>query len=112
MTGARRPADAWLRVLSLLGCLVAWQLIAQTERLPLLPTPAVVLTSLWVLSKFTLLNQAERLGLFATVWLGATLVWLVVSLMFLMLATISFLLDRLLFLLTRRALMWKEASQR
>jgi ABC-type nitrate/sulfonate/bicarbonate transport system permease component len=47
MTGARRPADAWLRVLSLLGCLVAWQLIAQTERLPLLPTPAVVLTSLW-----------------------------------------------------------------
>jgi hypothetical protein len=40
----------------------------------------VVLTSLWVLSKFTLLNQAERLGLFATVWLGATLVWLVVSL--------------------------------
>ena len=37
-------------------------------------------TSLWVLSKFTLLNQAERLGLFATVWLGATLVWLVVSL--------------------------------
>jgi hypothetical protein len=32
------------------------------------------------LSKFTLLNQAERLGLFATVWLGATLVWLVVSL--------------------------------
>ncbi|QRO00609.1 hypothetical protein JRI60_17025 [Archangium violaceum] len=40
----------------------------------------VVLTSLWVLSKFTLLNQAERLGLFATVWLGATLGWLVVSL--------------------------------
>ena len=47
MTGARRPADAWLRVLSLLGCLVAWQLIAQTGQLPLLPTPAVVLTSLW-----------------------------------------------------------------
>jgi NitT/TauT family transport system permease protein len=47
MTEARRPADAWLRVLSLLGCLVAWQLIAQTGRLPLLPTPAVVLTSLW-----------------------------------------------------------------
>lgn len=40
----------------------------------------VVLTSLWVLSKFTLLSQVERLGLFATVWLGATLVWLVVSL--------------------------------
>jgi hypothetical protein len=40
----------------------------------------VVLASLWVLSKFTLLNQAERLGLFATVWLGASLVWLAVSL--------------------------------
>lgn len=40
----------------------------------------VVLTSLWVLSRFTLLNQAARLGLFATIWLGATLVWLVVSL--------------------------------
>ena len=42
-----RPADAWLRVLSLLGCLVVWQLIAQTGRLPLLPTPVVVLGSLW-----------------------------------------------------------------
>ncbi|WNG29829.1 hypothetical protein F0U62_41845 [Cystobacter fuscus] len=40
----------------------------------------VVLTSLWVLSKFTLLNQVDRLGLFATVWLGATLLWLVISL--------------------------------
>ncbi len=40
----------------------------------------VVLTSLWVLSRFTLLNQAERLGLFATIWLGATLLWLVISL--------------------------------
>jgi hypothetical protein len=40
----------------------------------------VVLTLLWVLSKFTLLTQAERVGLFATVWLGATLVWLIVSL--------------------------------
>lgn len=40
----------------------------------------VVLTSLWVLSRFTLLTQAERVGLFATVWLGGTLVWLVVSL--------------------------------
>jgi NitT/TauT family transport system permease protein len=47
MTEARRPADAWLRVLSLLGCLVLWQLIAQTGKLPLLPTPAVVLASLW-----------------------------------------------------------------
>ena len=47
MTEARRPADAWLRVLSLLGCLAAWQLIAQTGKLPLLPTPAVVLESLW-----------------------------------------------------------------
>jgi hypothetical protein len=40
----------------------------------------VVLASLWVLSRFTLLNQVERLGLFATVWLGAAGVWLVVSL--------------------------------
>lgn len=40
----------------------------------------IVLTSLGVLSSFTLLTQVERLGLFATVWLGATLVWLVVSL--------------------------------
>jgi NitT/TauT family transport system permease protein len=48
MTEARgRPTDAWLRVLSLLGCLVVWQLIAQTGQLPLLPTPAVVLASLW-----------------------------------------------------------------
>jgi NitT/TauT family transport system permease protein len=48
MTEARgRPADAWLRVLSLLGCFLAWQLIAATGKLPLLPTPAVVLASLW-----------------------------------------------------------------
>ncbi|WP_309892738.1 hypothetical protein [Archangium sp.] len=40
----------------------------------------VVLTSLWVLSGFTLMNHAERLGLVATVWLGATGVWLLVSL--------------------------------
>jgi len=39
----------------------------------------VVLASLWVLSKFTLLNPAARLGLFATTWLGATLTWLVIS---------------------------------
>jgi hypothetical protein len=41
----------------------------------------IVLASLWVLSKFTLLNEAERLGLLATVWLGATGAWLVVSLL-------------------------------
>jgi hypothetical protein len=40
----------------------------------------VLLTSLWVLSRFTLMTQTERLGLLATVWLGASLVWLVVSL--------------------------------
>ena len=40
----------------------------------------VVLASLWVLSKFTLLTQGERVGLFATVWLGASLSWLVISL--------------------------------
>lgn len=39
----------------------------------------VVLTSLWVLSRFTLMNPVERLGLFAATWLGSTLLWLVVS---------------------------------
>jgi ABC-type nitrate/sulfonate/bicarbonate transport system permease component len=43
----RRPTDAWLRVLSLLGCLAAWQVVAALESLPLLPSPAVVLQSLW-----------------------------------------------------------------
>ncbi|WPB78928.1 hypothetical protein KYC5002_07160 [Archangium violaceum] len=40
----------------------------------------VLLSSLWVLSRFTLMTQSERLGLLATVWLGASLLWLVVSL--------------------------------
>jgi hypothetical protein len=40
----------------------------------------VLLTSLWVLSRFTLMTQAERLGLLAIVWLGASLAWLVISL--------------------------------
>ncbi|WP_375768021.1 hypothetical protein NR798_41100 [Archangium gephyra] len=40
----------------------------------------LVLAILWVLSGFTLLTQAERVGLFATVWLGSTLAWLIVSL--------------------------------
>jgi len=40
----------------------------------------IQLTSLWVLSRFTLMTQSERLGLLATVWLGASLVWLVISL--------------------------------
>ncbi|HZI11141.1 MAG TPA: hypothetical protein VE153_12195, partial [Myxococcus sp.] len=40
----------------------------------------VVLCSLGVLSHFTLFTQAERVGLLATVWLGATLLWLGVSL--------------------------------
>src|SRR5262245_29180550 len=48
MTDAlRRPPDAWLRALSLLGCLVAWQLVAQVGALPLLPSPVVVVESLW-----------------------------------------------------------------
>ena len=34
-------------MLSLLGCLVAWQVAAHLESLPLLPSPAVVLKSLW-----------------------------------------------------------------
>src|SRR4029453_16695915 len=48
MTGAlRRPTDAWLRVLSLLGCFAAWQATAQLGGLPLLPSPVVVMQSLW-----------------------------------------------------------------
>jgi NitT/TauT family transport system permease protein len=48
MTGAlRRPTDAWLRVLSLLGCFAAWHAAAQLGTLPLLPSPLVVLQSLW-----------------------------------------------------------------
>jgi NitT/TauT family transport system permease protein len=48
MTGAlRRPTDAWLRVLSALGCLAVWQAAAQLGGLPLLPSPVIVLQSLW-----------------------------------------------------------------
>ena len=48
MTGAlRRPSDTWLRALSLLGCLAAWQVAASLGDRPLLPSPAVVLESLW-----------------------------------------------------------------
>ncbi len=43
----RGPADAWLRALSLLGCLTAWQVAAQLGDQPLLPSPVVVLQSLW-----------------------------------------------------------------
>ncbi len=50
------------------------------RRLGAAMSTGVVLASLWVLSDFTLLTQAERVGLFATVWLGSSLVWLVVSL--------------------------------
>ncbi|WP_434380596.1 hypothetical protein [Melittangium boletus] len=32
-----------------------------------------------MLSRFTLMNPVERLGLFAATWLGSTLLWLVVS---------------------------------
>jgi ABC-type nitrate/sulfonate/bicarbonate transport system permease component len=42
-----RPTDAWLRVLSLLGCLGVWHVAARLGEQPLLPTPAVVLASLW-----------------------------------------------------------------
>ena len=41
---------------------------------------AALLTILSVLTEFTLLTAAERVGLFATVWLGAAAVWIVVSL--------------------------------
>jgi hypothetical protein len=40
---------------------------------------ACLLTSLWILSDFTLMSISERLGLLATVWLGASLVWLLIS---------------------------------
>ncbi|RKG65480.1 hypothetical protein D7V80_23080 [Corallococcus sp. CA054B] len=39
-----------------------------------------LLTILWVLSGFTLMTGSERLGLLATVWLGASLACLVISL--------------------------------
>src|SRR5262245_64934896 len=48
MTGTlRQTPAAWLRALSLLGCLAAWQVVAQAGALPLLPSPGVVLQSLW-----------------------------------------------------------------
>ncbi|MBN8467380.1 hypothetical protein JYJ95_12725 [Corallococcus exiguus] len=37
-----------------------------------------LLTSLWVLSGFTLMTDSERLGLLATVWLGASLACLII----------------------------------
>lgn len=43
MTGAtRRPAESWLRVLSLLAAVGVWQVAAMVAHRPLLPTPAVV----------------------------------------------------------------------
>jgi ABC-type nitrate/sulfonate/bicarbonate transport system permease component len=42
-----RPTDAWLRTLSLLGCLLGWQVAAQLGEQALLPSPAVVLARLW-----------------------------------------------------------------
>lgn len=39
-----------------------------------------LLTSLWILSGFTLMTGSERLGLLATVWLAASLACLVISL--------------------------------
>jgi hypothetical protein len=50
------------------------------RRLGVVLSVLVVLGSLGVLSNFTLFTQAERVGLFTTVWLGASLVWLLVSL--------------------------------
>jgi NitT/TauT family transport system permease protein len=40
-------ADAWLRGLSLLGTLVAWQLVAAMADQSLLPAPSTVLASMW-----------------------------------------------------------------
>jgi NitT/TauT family transport system permease protein len=42
-----RTGEAWLRSLSLLGFLVIWQLAAMAVNKPLLPSPVVVLSSLW-----------------------------------------------------------------
>jgi ABC-type nitrate/sulfonate/bicarbonate transport system permease component len=64
MTGTlRQTPAAWLRALSLVGCLATWQVVAQLDALPLLPSPAVVLQSLW---RHTLSGELIR-------HLGATL---------------------------------------
>ena len=42
-----RPTDAWLRGLSLVVFFSLWQLVALWVNKPLLPTPSVVLVSLW-----------------------------------------------------------------
>lgn len=52
----------------------------RTRMLLAVLSAVVLLTILWGLTNFTLMIEAERLGLLATVWLGATLAWLVVSL--------------------------------
>ncbi|KYG04179.1 hypothetical protein BE21_04105 [Sorangium cellulosum] len=52
----------------------------RTRQIAAATSAVVVLTILWALTNFTPMIEAERLGLLATVWLGATLAWLVVSL--------------------------------
>jgi ABC-type nitrate/sulfonate/bicarbonate transport system permease component len=48
MTAATaRSGESWARVLSLLGTLLLWQLAAVWLHRPFLPTPAVVLASMW-----------------------------------------------------------------
>jgi NitT/TauT family transport system permease protein len=44
---ASRVGDTWIRGLSLLGFFLLWQLVAVLLAQPLLPSPAVVLGSLW-----------------------------------------------------------------
>lgn len=50
------------------------------RRLAAVVSSVVVLGSLAVLSRFTLVTQSERLGLVATFWLGAALLWVLASL--------------------------------
>ena len=42
-----KSTEAWVRVLSLLGALLVWQVAAMLVYRPFLPTPAVVLASMW-----------------------------------------------------------------
>lgn len=47
MMAATRTTEFWLRLLSLLGTFLAWQVAATAVNRPSLPTPAVVLASMW-----------------------------------------------------------------
>jgi len=42
-----KSTESWVRILSLLGTLLIWQVAAMLVHRPFLPTPAVVLASMW-----------------------------------------------------------------